>query len=634
MRASRGLYKFVVILLLGMQTALLAVEAERDSPCYDEVGQFAAGLENWKHWRFSLYTVNPPFVRLIAMAPIAALSNKYDPDGYPALRGIGKRPEYEIGAAISWSAGSAYFGLLSTCRIACLLFSLLGGWISYRWARELWGPNSGLLALALWCFSPTILGYGHLITADVGAAAMGVAALYCFRRWLSQSTLWRAVVAGVTLGLAELTKTTWLVLLPLYPVLWLMFRSYERRQPFRQDILEQLGNESRDWVNEGTPRRGRRHEWLCIVCMFVVAWWVLNLGYGFEGTFKPLRDYEFISAPLGGTVVEGGQPQPGNRFATSWLGLLPVPVPENYLCGIDYMHWQFSHKVWSYLDGEWKLGGWWYYYILCLLYKEPVGTWVLLLLAVGASALWYRKYCESFREELFLLLPCIVVFAFVSSQTGINLHIRYVLPTFPFAFIWIAKVGMCFERRHWFIGVPVLIALALTIGSSLSVFPHHLSYFNELAGGPRNGWKHLDDSNFDWGQDLLYVKCWYDDHPEARPFHLSYQLSLINPKIAGIDYVPVPIGQHSEEAVSTPGERLGPLPGWYCVSAKQIFQSQDKKFDYFRMLAPVDYIANTMPVYHISVDQANELRRKMGLPALCYVSGSEAPEGTSNGERW
>jgi hypothetical protein len=97
--------------------------------------------------------------------------------------------------------------------------------------------------------------------------------------------------------------------------------------------------------------------------------------------------------------------------------------------------------------------------------------------------------------------------------------------------------------------------------------------------------------------------------------------------------LPVPIGSHTEEAAATPSERLGPLPGWYCVSAKQIFQSQDTSFDYFRTLVPVDYVADTMQVYHITVDQANELRRKMGLPAVSDVSGSDLPQGSSNGER-
>jgi hypothetical protein len=36
----------------------------------------------------------------------------------------------------------------------------------------------------------------------------------------------------------------------------------------------------------------------------------------------------------------------------------------------------------------------------------------------------------------------------------------------------------------------------------ISVHPHYTAYFNELAGGPSNGWRYLSDSNVDIGQDI------------------------------------------------------------------------------------------------------------------------------------
>jgi len=54
------------------------------------------------------------------------------------------------------------------------------------------------------------------------------------------------------------------------------------------------------------------------------------------------------------------------------------------------------------------------------------------------------------------------------------------------------------------------------VASSLWVYPHSLSYANELIGGPLNGSKHLLGSNVDWGQDLLYFKRgWYTSHLDA-----------------------------------------------------------------------------------------------------------------------
>ena len=50
-----------------------------------------------------------------------------------------------------------------------------------------------------------------------------------------------------------------------------------------------------------------------------------------------------------------------------------------------------------------------------------------------------------------------------------------------------------------------LLTLAVigTAASTLRAYPHQLAYFNEITGGPYNGYKHLLGSNFDWGQDLL-----------------------------------------------------------------------------------------------------------------------------------
>jgi len=39
-------------------------------------------------------------------------------------------------------------------------------------------------------------------------------------------------------------------------------------------------------------------------------------------------------------------------------------------------------------------------------------------------------------------------------------------------------------------------------------FPHHLSYFNEFAGGSENGRRHLMGSSLDWGQGTFEVIDW------------------------------------------------------------------------------------------------------------------------------
>lgn len=79
----------------------------------------------------------------------------------------------------------------------------------------------------------------------------------------------------------------------------------------------------------------------------------------------------------------------------------------------------------------------------------------------------------------------------------------------------------------------VVIAALGTMVSTLSVYPHELAYFNELAGGPANGQAHLLHSNLDWGQDLLRAAEWQKKNvPNTQMFFLLK--SSFDPRVLGI----------------------------------------------------------------------------------------------------
>lgn len=358
---------------------------------------------------------------------------------------------------------------------------------------------------------------------------------------------------------------------------------------------------------------------------------VLNLGYGFEGSFRKLGDYGFVSETLGGPREDGRtgySPEPRNRFEGTWLAHLPVPLPKNYVMGIDFQKWEFERKYWSYLRGEWKFGGWWYYYLYALAIKVPLGTWTLMFLALLVT-LFGERYAASWRHELMLLAPLIVVLVLVSSQTGFSHHLRYVLPVFPFAFIWASKVARAMDLKRWKIASMAGVAVFWTIGSSLWFYPHSLSYFNELVGGPTGGHYHLSNSNIDWGQDLLYLKRWLDDHPEARPLGVAYDPHFIDPALVDIEYTSPPPGPDYREpdAPQDPKE-LGPKPGWYALSVDRI-HSLSKRHLYFLHFEPVAMAGYSIYIYHITPDEANRVRRQLGMSELS--DDWQPPEGGDDG---
>jgi len=212
------------------------------------------------------------------------------------------------------------------------------------------------------------------------------------------------------------------------------------------------------------------------------------------------------------------------------------------------------------------------------------------------------RYSASWRDEMVLLVPAIAVLVLVSSQTGFNHHVRYVLPALPFIFIWASKVARCIEFRHWGIAAVAGGALAWSTVSSLSVGTHSLSYFNELAGGPLGGHYHLANSNADWGQDLMNLKRWLDKHPEARPLTLAYDQLLIDPKTVGVEYT----GQPPTD---------GPHPGWHAIGVNLIHRCKGD-YQYFLELQPVGMAGYSIYIYDISAEEADRVRQKLGLPSL------------------
>lgn len=108
---------------------------------------------------------------------------------------------------------------------------------------------------------------------------------------------------------------------------------------------------------------------------------------------------------------------------------------------------------------------------------------------------------------------------------------RYVLPVLGFGCVFMGAAAHLLANKHrlrssysrsrhlplrlpfralYASGFRFALAASLlaAVASTVNAYPHQLAYFNELAGGPSNGWRHLLHSNFDAHQDLLYAAQW------------------------------------------------------------------------------------------------------------------------------
>jgi dolichyl-phosphate-mannose-protein mannosyltransferase len=583
----------MVALVLLTHLLMLTWGALRHSPTINEPGHLAAGLSHWYFGRFELYRVNPPLVRTLAAIPVTFGNPGIDWSKFHDHPG--SRAEFSLGLSLAEANGARLCWLVTLARWACIPFSLLGAWVCYCWATRLYGDTSGLCALALWCFSPNVLAHGQLITPDMGATSLGLFANYVFWLWLRQPGWSRSILVGIVLGLALLTKLTWIILLPLWPIIWIVWFWGEQRENPGQRSARQL------------PQ---------LAAILVVGLYVLNLGYLFEGTFTPLRDFQFVSHALAGTGHSDSPTLQGsNRFRRSALGNLPVSLPGNYLLGIDTQKRDFEVGRPSFMRGKWQSRGAPHFYLYALAVKVPLGTMGLAALAVLASCL-AGGYSATWRDELVLLAPPLTVWLLVSSQTGFTEHFRYVMPSLPFFYVWISKVGRSLPLKHRAIAVAAISMLCWSIGSSLAVYPHSLSYFNELAGGPLRGHAHLQGSNTDWGQDLLYLRRWLSNHPSAQPLKCSLERgATVQPRIAGIDAIAAPKGPDRVLDSTSRPERMGPRPGWYAISVNRL-RDRSREYAYFLRFQPVATAGYSVYIYHITLEEANRVRRDLGLSEL------------------
>ena len=341
--------------------------------------------------------------------------------------------------------------------------------------------------------------------------------------------------------------------------------------------------------------------WKQLATILLIGIYMINMGYAFDGTFRQLKDYKFISHTLTGRDIDDKSHSVaiGNRFADSWLGYMPVPLPGEFVQGIDTQKLDFERGIESYLQGKYSQHGWWYYYAYTILIKEPLGTLLLGVLVIIAT-ICLTQYNATLRDEMVVILPGLVLFIFVSSQDGFSIHPRYIIPALPFAYIWISKLGQSFTKKQYVLSIMTTVLLIWVVGSSLYHFPHSMSYFNELIGGPKNGPKHLLGSNIDWGQNSYFLQKWYHKHPEARPIKIVYSST------ESLDRLGIKDNQQP------PNE---PEPGWFALGVNELYSSS-KQYEYFKRFKPADMIGYSIYIYHITPEEANRVRREMGLPEM------------------
>ena len=222
-----------------------------------------------------------------------------------------------------------------------------------------------------------------------------------------------------------------------------------------------------------------------------------------------------------------------------------------------------------------------------------------------------RSLKRLFFEKLFLPVLFLMAVAFFSRQ---NIGLRHILLVYPLLFIFSGAVVKALERKdkskpEYGLGkIIFIIIFIIVLGwyayENFSIWPDYLAYFNQIAGGPDNGYKYLADSNLDWGQDLKRLKAYLDRQGIGR-VKLAY-FGTAHPENYGLYYKLLPCSYRSYISRFNWSNYVScediPAKGIIAISVTEllgVYADNHNRYLYLRKLKPKKIIGHSIYVYEV-----------------------------------
>lgn len=422
---------------------------------------------------------------------------------FSSVHAMTSRSLAALSRAAAISVDTSLNGQVKRGRYATIALSLLLALYVLKWSYELYGRNGALLSLSVYVFDPNLLAHGQLVTADLPAALTTTMALYHFWHFLKFGGKGRALLSGVTLGLSQLAKYSCIYLYPIFLVIAAIYcRSAPARGAARSSWRHGLIGVLRRWS-------------LAIAFFAVVSVLTINLGFGFNGVGTPLSQYPVARHFEKDAFFKKLQAMP-------IVGSLALPLPVPFVQGLDLC--KFEEKMgkgWGniYMAGEIRvnrhngtLHGFPGYFFYATFFKVPIAKQIIFLVAfLGYFSRRGQPAGALRREEVFLLVPILVYWVYFNFFFNAQIGIRHVLPVFTLATIFCGRFLVTPESKlRRYTGVILAVWVA---ASTLSYYPHFISYFNEFVPDRRLAYRHLADSNLDWRGNEWYLMEYIRRHP-------------------------------------------------------------------------------------------------------------------------
>ncbi len=584
-------FMLVLMFCLGLFSML------GDSGTTDEVAHIPSGYTYLKYHDYRLNPEHPPLIKMLAALPLQFLDVTFPTEELAWQEGN----QWESGWKFIYHPDNNADQIFFWARLPILLLSILLGIYIYRWTKEVFNKKVALIALFLFTLSPNIIAHSRLVTTDLGVTATFFIAMYYFYKFIKKPSWKYIIISGITLGIAQLVKFSNILLLAYLIILIIVLvLFYNKKIEF--NFLGAL-KIKREWLKRLYVFFGS-FIIMCLICFILV-----EIVYALV-IFNTPQD-------LLHTIINGSITNVELNPAKDILHTMidnPVLKPIGYyLLGLMMVFVRVGGGNTTYFLGETTNQSFWYFYPISFLIKTPITTLILFILSIiGAfkfavakainhdNVSFLRKFWRTIKNYIndnlleFIAISVIAMFFFVGIKGNLNIGMRHILPLYPFLFILCAKYfAKLFGKTNIALKVFGVLLLVWYAFSNFITYPSYLAYFNEFAGGVKNGYRYTTDSNVDWGQDLKRLAKFVDKN---NIDHIT------------IDYFggSVPKYYIDESKITLWHSSLGKPHGWFAVSATYYQNSQwyaktEGQLDYTWLndIKPVEIIGGSILVYNL-----------------------------------
>lgn len=520
----------IIILISFVFLAVSLINANNDAATFDEIAHIPAAYSYLDQHEIRLNPEHPPLIKNLSAIPLLFMDINFDttqPFWTGDLPKKWDEGQWAAGRHLLWEAGNNPDQIIFWSRVPIVIISLLLGLFIFKWTKEIAGVLAGLLAFTLYSFDPNVLGHNHFVTTDIGVMVFLTISFYYFIRFIKKPTWKNALTGGFFWGLLHLAKFSSIMTLPIFGLVLIGYPLIKKLKADKSRVKEWFMYLGRGFV-------------AFLISLIMI--WALYAFNTFNTTRETMTEAINFNFPSHDENVK-------NVYTRSVLhslngNTITRPLAE-YGIGMGYVFRRVAGGNGAYFMGEVSDSAFTAYFPTVFALKETIPLLTLILLTsiftiyqiFSSLKFGYKKFAkETFGDLLnwlrtgvtqYTLFGFIVLYSYMSITGNLNIGLRHLFPIFPFIYILVAKKVHDFFKEthdHKLIFSKYLLAALMiwVIFEPIANYPYYMSYFNQFAGGPKNGYHYVTDSNADWGQDLKRLKWFLDEHPEIDKIRVDY----------------------------------------------------------------------------------------------------------------